>query len=84
MSDEHSPVRHTLALRRIDPEQNLSRFYTLVIERDLFGQVVLVRSWGRIGARGREIVEPYLDELEAEAALERIAARKRRRGYRDL
>ncbi|HZA94251.1 MAG TPA: WGR domain-containing protein, partial [Gemmatimonadales bacterium] len=62
----------------------LSRFYTLVIERDLFGQVVLVRSWGRIGAWGREIVEPYLDELEAGAALERIAARKRRRGYRDL
>jgi hypothetical protein len=25
---------------------------SLVIERDLFGQVVLVRSWGRIGARG--------------------------------
>jgi predicted DNA-binding WGR domain protein len=49
MPDEHSPVRHTLALRRIDPEQNLSRFYTLVIERDLFGQVVLVRPWGRIG-----------------------------------
>jgi predicted DNA-binding WGR domain protein len=43
-----------------------------------------VRSWGRIGAWGREIVEPYLDELEAGAALERIAARKRRRGYRDL
>ena len=84
MPDEHSPVRHILALRRIDPEQNLSRFYTLVIERDLFGQVVLVRSWGRIGARGREIVEPYLDELEAGSALGRIAARKRRRGYRDL
>jgi hypothetical protein len=52
MPDEHSPVRHTLALRRIDPEQNLSRFYTLVIERDLFGQVVLVRPWGRIGGGG--------------------------------
>ena len=35
-------------------------------ERDLFGQVVLVRNWGRIGSRGREMVEHHVSEaLEA-------------------
>jgi predicted DNA-binding WGR domain protein len=28
------------------------RFYNLMIERDLFGTVRLVRNWGRIGTNG--------------------------------
>jgi predicted DNA-binding WGR domain protein len=44
-------------LHRIDPEQGIRRFYSLMIERDLFGTVRLVRNWGRIGTTGREMVE---------------------------
>jgi predicted DNA-binding WGR domain protein len=29
----------------------VARFYSLMIERDLFGRVVLVRNWGRIGTQ---------------------------------
>ena len=69
---------------RIDPEQGIRRFYSLMIERDLFGTVRLVRNWGRIGTSGQELVEIYADELEAGQTLEEVARAKRRRGYRDL
>jgi hypothetical protein len=32
-----SPIKHHLVLHRIDPEQGIRRFYSLMIERDLFG-----------------------------------------------
>jgi predicted DNA-binding WGR domain protein len=70
-------------LHRIDPEQGIRHFYSLMIERDLFGTVRLVRNWGRIGTTGREMVEVFADELEAGLALEAVA-RAKRRGYRDL
>jgi predicted DNA-binding WGR domain protein len=85
MPDElRSPIQHHLVLHRIDPEQDIRRFYSLMIERDLFGAVRLVRNWGRIGTNGQEMVEMFSNELEAGQALEALAAVKRRRGYRDL
>ncbi len=85
MPDElRSPIKHHLVLHRIDPEQGIRRFYSLMIERDLFGTVRLVRNWGRIGTNGQELVEVFETELDARKALEKIAAAKRQRGYRDL
>ena len=85
MPDElRSPIKHHLVLHRRDPEQRVARFYSLMIERDLFGTVRLVRNWGRIGTNGRELVEVFTSEAEAGQALEGLAAAKRRRGYRDL
>jgi predicted DNA-binding WGR domain protein len=79
-----SPIKHHLVLHRIDPEQGIRRFYSLMIERDLFGTVRLVRNWGRIGINGQEKVEEFPSEIEAGQALEDLAQIKRRRGYRDL
>jgi len=74
-----------LMLRRIDPEHSMARFYSLMIECDLFGTVRLVRHWGRIGAmQGRELAQDFATEEEAVEALERLAAAKRRLGYQDL
>jgi predicted DNA-binding WGR domain protein len=84
MPDERSPIRHHLVLHRKDPEQGVARFYSLMIERNLFGHVVLVRNWGRIGTKGQEKVEEFASEAEASQALEALALAKRRRGYRDL
>jgi predicted DNA-binding WGR domain protein len=61
-----------------------SRFYSLQIERDLFGTIRLVRSWGRIGINGQELVKVIATEIEAGQALEALARAKRRQGYRDL
>jgi predicted DNA-binding WGR domain protein len=82
--DEGSTIRHALVLRRVDADTNVHRFYALMVERDLFGRVVLVRRWGRIGTRGRERSEEHRSETEAAAAMEKLAAAKRQRGYRDL
>jgi predicted DNA-binding WGR domain protein len=79
-----SPIKHHLVLHRRDPEEGVARFYALMIERDLFGRVVLVRNWGRIGTNGRELVEEFASEIEAGQALEVVAQAKRRRGYQDL
>jgi predicted DNA-binding WGR domain protein len=82
--DLRSPIKHHLVLHRIDPGQSVRRFYSFMIERDLFGTVRLVRNWGRIGTNGQELVETFADEIEAGLALEALAAVKRRRGYQDL
>jgi predicted DNA-binding WGR domain protein len=84
VTDERSPIQHPLVLHRIDPDQRVARFYRLLIERDLFGTVRLVRNWGRIGTNGQELVEVFASEDEAGQALAAIAAAKRRRGYQDL
>jgi predicted DNA-binding WGR domain protein len=84
MDEDVSTIRHTLVLRRVAPEQNVARFYALMIERDLFGRIILVRRWGRIGTRGRERTDSHDDETAAAKSLAKLAATKRRRGYRDL
>ena len=82
--DEGSTIPHTILLRRVEADTNVHRFYAVMIERDLFGRVLLVRRWGRIGTRGRERPEEHPSETEAAAAMDRLAAAKRQRGYRDL
>jgi predicted DNA-binding WGR domain protein len=49
----------------MEEDQGIGRFYSLMIERDLFGTVRLVRNWGRIGTKGQAMVEVFADELEA-------------------
>src|SRR5688500_11469941 len=81
MPDElRSPIKYHLVLHRRDPEQGIRRFYSLMIERDLFGTVRLVRNWGRIGTNGQELMEVHVTETEAGQALEAIARAKRKRG----
>lgn len=84
MDPERSPVRGYLMLRRVDPKRGMARYYALLIERDLFGRILLVRQWGRIGTRGQELAEVHESEEAAQDALDRIAEAKRRRGYVDL
>ena len=84
MPDESSPVQHAIAMRRVDPDTNVSRFYVLTLERDLFGRFAVTRQWGRAGTAGRVITEPFETELEAAEAMGWLAAVKRRRGYVDL
>jgi predicted DNA-binding WGR domain protein len=79
-----SPIQHPLVLHRIDPERGIRRFYTLMIEQDLFGTERLVRNWGRISTNRQESAELSPDEIEAGQALEALAQLKRRRGHRDL
>jgi WGR domain len=67
-----------------DAGRSLGGLLGLIIERDLFGTIRLVRNWGWIGTNGRELAEVFATEIEAGQALEALAKAKRRRGYRDL
>jgi len=66
---------------RHDPARNMRRYWRLTITRDLFGTVLLLREWGRIGTAGRSLAEPHADLPAARAAAARLARRKTGRGY---
>ena len=84
MPDARSPIRHHQVLYRRDPEQGRSHFFSLMIERDLFGTIRLVRNWGFVGSKGQENVEIFPDEATAANALEDWADAQRQKGYADL
>ena len=69
-------------LIRIEPGKNAYRFYALALWPDLFGGVSLAREWGRIGSPGKLRLDHFDSEEQAGRALARLAAAKRRRGYR--
>ena len=70
-------------LKRVDPEQNMRRFYCLTVQPTLFGGASLIRDWGRIGTRGQTMMETFDEADDADKALNRLERTKRRRGYRD-
>ena len=70
-----------IILYRIDASKRMHRFYRLDVQPDLFGGVLLVKQWGRIGTRGRIVDESYQSEALAADAMQRQVERKRRRGY---
>jgi predicted DNA-binding WGR domain protein len=71
-----------LRLRRCDPTRNMARFYLMALQPTLFGEVALVRTWGRIGTRGQEMRETFDGAASARHALDRLAGQKTRKGYR--
>jgi predicted DNA-binding WGR domain protein len=70
-------------LHRIDPARNMARFYRMSSTPSLFGDICLVREWGRIGRPGRIRIDLYETGEEAIAAREALSRVKRQRGYRD-
>lgn len=70
-----------IVMHRIDPARNMARFYALSIEPTLFGDVAVVREWGRIGAGGQRRADHYTEAAAAGMALRKLAAGKVRRGY---
>jgi predicted DNA-binding WGR domain protein len=68
-------------LRRIDADTNMARFYCIDLAATLFGEVTVLRRWGRIGTCGRTSLETWLSAGEAEASANRTLWQKTRRGY---
>lgn len=71
-------------LERHDPARNMARFYALSIERDLLGDVVAIRRWGRIGTLGQTMRIAHGTEALACAEQVALLAVKCRRGYRRI
>lgn len=68
-------------LHRIDHDRNMARFYSMQVQKTLFGEWTLFREWGRIGSAGQRKAEAFASEAEAAIALATSAAVKVRRRY---
>lgn len=78
------PTASPLAIRltHLDPALNRARFYEASIQPPLFGEVAVMRNWGRIGTQGRGMMVTLPDEAQALLALRSLERQKHRRGYR--
>jgi predicted DNA-binding WGR domain protein len=82
--DDHiMQIEDAIHLHRIDPARNMARFYRMSSTPSLFGDICLVREWGRIGRPGRIRIDLYETREAAMAAREALSRVKRQRGYRD-
>lgn len=79
----HNIDGESVHLQRIDPNCNMARFYALSVQPTLFGEVSLIRNWGRIGTSGQTKVETFVAKADMDTALARLERVKRRRGYID-
>lgn len=77
----YSPEAKPVHLIHVNPELNMARFYGIDIQPTLFGEVSVLRNWGRIGTKGRDMMVTYEDSTQAANALLKLDKQKRRRGY---
>jgi predicted DNA-binding WGR domain protein len=70
-----------IKMTRIDRAKDMRRFHAMQVGVTLFGEVVLVKEWGRIGSPGRVREEIFASADLAQAALKKHQAVKMRRGY---
>jgi predicted DNA-binding WGR domain protein len=70
-----------MLLRRHNADGNVHRFYAMRLGRDLFGDWVLCREWGRIGSPGRVTVDQFETEAAAQTAFDKLMKKKQRKGY---
>jgi predicted DNA-binding WGR domain protein len=72
---------HQLYCQPIDKSRNMARYYALSVQPTLFGEIAVMRSWGRIGKAGGEKSELFFSEEQALSHFLDIARRKSKRGY---
>lgn len=68
-------------LHRIEVKANMARFYTVDVVPNLFGEISVMRNWGRIGTYGRASVQTCASTEEAERAASLTLRQKMRRAY---
>lgn len=77
---EYSEAK-SVYLRRIDPSQNMCRFYSLAIQPTLFGEVSVIRNWGRIDCAGQIMQETFDSLDDAVEKFGHLRQIKVRKGY---
>ncbi|MCW0021333.1 WGR domain-containing protein [Rhizobium sp. BT-226] len=73
---------YQLYCHRIDASRNMARYYALAIRPTLFGEIAVVRSWGRIGRAGGEMTEVFGTDKDAISRFLELVLQKRKKGYR--
>ena len=59
----------------------MARYYAIVLQPTLFGEVSIHRTWGESGTRGQSLLMTFATQSEAQGHADRIERQKRRRGY---
>lgn len=62
MSELHS--KGIITLKALNPDMNVKRYYTIRIDRNLFGETSISTSYGRIGSKG-QLKHDYFESPEA-------------------
>lgn len=75
-------MAYSVHLVRCDSSRNMARFYRLELRLTLFGEMVLIRRWGRIGTEGRRQECFLADTSDGMRSLQEWCQKKQRRGYR--
>jgi predicted DNA-binding WGR domain protein len=71
----------TLRLVSVDPSRNRARVYVLTWQPTLWGEVALVRTWGRLDHPGRSQMTIYPNRNQARPDLRRLLRRRLQHGY---
>lgn len=66
----------SLYLRANNPSKNISRWYSLRLCQDLFGDWLLLTGWGRYGFKGQGKQYAFIDEASAQKEFERILKKR--------
>lgn len=68
-------------MTRVDPQQNMARWYEIDVQPTLFGEFTVERHWGRIGTVGQSKTFWFSDEHAADEMARQVSRAKSRRGY---
>jgi len=71
-------------LVREQSDQNLHRFYQMLILPTLFNDWTLVREWGRIGSPGTVRKDWFETKQQATEACQKILQKKLKKGYQAI
>lgn len=63
-------------LAAIDPARNIRRRYAVRVDRNLFGDLEVETSWGRIGTRGQSKVIRFANLVSATVYVKQVMKRR--------
>jgi len=72
---------HTNASQLVVPLQNRCRSCCLQLTQDLFGDWIIIRSWGRIGKSQRVQLQTFSLQLDTEILAQQLIRRRLLYGY---
>ncbi|MFQ5795872.1 MAG: WGR domain-containing protein [Candidatus Bipolaricaulia bacterium] len=70
-----------LLWKSIDPKENRQRYYSVLLEEDLWGEQRLIQRWGRVGSRPQEKATRVEGDEDLKQQLRRIHRERTAHGY---
>ena len=81
LADDLAQFKAYIRLASVDLAKNRRRFYALTWQQALWGEATLIRTWGRLGTRGRSLAKSFAGRESAEEEIGRLIKRRFQHGY---